>query len=150
MKVQYCDPFQPAVDLLLEFQDGQSVEFSLKHTDLTDLLKTSDYITLHAPAQEKPLIGPEEFQLIKEGAGLVNAARGGLVDELALLEALASGKISFAGLDVYQSEPRPEVQLLMHPDLSLSPHIGAATEEAQIRIGTEMAHKIIHRLKKDK
>ena len=149
MKVLYCDPFQPAVTLQLEFQDGQSLEFALEHTPLNALLENAHFITLHAPAQEKPLIGPAEFKIIKEGAGLINAARGGLVDEPALLEALESDKLSFAALDVFQSEPRPEVQLLMHPNLSLSPHIGAATEEAQQRIGTEMAQKIIHRLKKD-
>ena len=80
---------------------------------------------------------------MKNGTGVVNAARGGVMDEIALIEALKTGKVSFAGLDVFESEPRPEVQILMHPNISLSPHIGAATIEAQQRIGLELAQQII-------
>ena len=79
--------------------------------------------------------------------GIVNAARGGVIDEVALVEALENGTVSFAGLDVYESEPRPEMKILMHPSISLSPHIGAATLEAQERIGSELANQIITLLK---
>ena len=78
---------------------------------------------------------------------MVNAARGGVIDEVALIDALENGKVSFAGLDVFESEPQPEIKVLMHPNISLSPHIGAATGEAQDRIGEELATQIIQLLK---
>jgi D-3-phosphoglycerate dehydrogenase / 2-oxoglutarate reductase len=84
---------------------------------------------------------------MKNGVGIVNASRGGIIDEVALLEALDSGKVSFAGLDVFEDEPKPAVQVLMHPKVSLTPHIGAATLEAQDRIGTELAEQIASLLK---
>jgi D-3-phosphoglycerate dehydrogenase len=80
---------------------------------------------------------------MKNGVGIVNCARGGVIDEIALIEALDSGKVAFAGLDVFESEPKPEIKILMHPKISLTPHIGAATGEAQDRIGTELAQQII-------
>ncbi|MNL37371.1 D-3-phosphoglycerate dehydrogenase [compost metagenome] len=78
----------------------------------------------------------------------MNAARGGVIDELALIEALDSGKVAFAGLDVFDNEPTPRVEILKHPKISLTPHIGAATNEAQERIGVELAQLIIENLKK--
>ena len=80
---------------------------------------------------------------MKDGVGIVNCARGGVIDEIALIDALDSGKVAFAGLDVFESEPKPEMRILMHPKISLTPHIGAATGEAQDRIGTELASQII-------
>ena len=79
---------------------------------------------------------------MKDGAGLINAARGGVVNEVELVSALDSGKLSFAGLDTFENEPKPAVKLLMHPKISLTPHIGAATNEAQDRIGLELADQI--------
>ena len=81
--------------------------------------------------------------MIKDGVCIVNAARGGVVDEVALVKALEEGKIAKAALDVFEKEPTPEIQLLMNPNLSLTPHIGAATGEAQDRIGSELASQII-------
>ena len=89
------------------------------------------------------MIGTAELELMKDGAGLVNAARGGVVDEVAMVEALKSGKLSFAGVDTFENEPTPAVQVLMNGRVSLTPHIGAATNEAQDRIGTELAEQII-------
>ena len=80
--------------------------------------------------------------MMKDGAGLINAARGGVVNEVELVSALDSGKLSFAGLDTFENEPKPAVKLLMHPKISLTPHIGAATNEAQDRIGLELADQI--------
>jgi D-3-phosphoglycerate dehydrogenase len=88
--------------------------------------------------------------LLKDGVGIVNCARGGVIDEVALLKALDSNKVAFAGLDVFENEPTPEIQILMHPNISLTPHIGAATLEAQDRIGTELAEQIISLLKNEK
>ncbi|MBT4246564.1 MAG: 3-phosphoglycerate dehydrogenase, partial [Flavobacteriaceae bacterium] len=85
--------------------------------------------------------------LMKDGVGIINAARGGVINELELLAALDSGKVSFAGLDTFENEPKPAIKLLMHPNISLTPHIGAATNEAQDRIGLELAEQIINILK---
>ncbi len=147
MKVVAFDPFIDNVNLELDFFDGQTVNFDIDTVSKEEVLKQADFITLHVPAQKDYVIGKPEFDLMKEGAILVNAARGGVVDEVALVEALASGKLSKAALDVFENEPTPEIQLLMNPALSLSPHIGAATGEAQDRIGTELASQIISILK---
>ena len=143
MKVIFTDPFLDEATVTVPFFDGRSISFELRSTPLENLLKTADFISLHVPAQKSYLIGKSEFGLMKDGVGIVNAARGGILDEVALVDALESGKVAFAGLDVYESEPIPEIRILMHPDISLSPHIGAATEEAQDRIGMELASQII-------
>ncbi|MCF6278935.1 MAG: D-2-hydroxyacid dehydrogenase [Flavobacteriaceae bacterium] len=143
MKVVAYDPFIENVNLELEFFDGQTVNFDIKTISKEDVLKQADFITLHVPAQKEYVIGKEEFELMKEGVILVNSARGGVVDEVALVNAIDNGKVAKAALDVFENEPTPEIQLLMNPSLSLSPHIGAATGEAQDRIGTELASQII-------
>jgi len=79
---------------------------------------------------------------MKDGAAIVNAARGGVIDEVALIEALQSNKLSFAAIDTFENEPSPAIQILMNGKLSLTPHIGAATNEAQDRIGTELSEQI--------
>ncbi len=147
MKVIYCDPSVAATSLEISFFDQQSVSFKLEHISKEQLLKESDFVTLHVPAQQKYVIAKEEFALMKDGAAIVNAARGGVIDEVALIDALERKKLSFAGLDVFESEPSPEIRILMHPNISLSPHIGAATDEAQDRIGIELARQIIALLK---
>ncbi len=143
MKVVAFDPFIEDVNLELAFFDGQTVNFDIKTISKEEVLKQADFITLHVPAQKEYVIGKEDFDLMKEGVILVNAARGGVVDEVALVTAIEKGKVSNAALDVFENEPTPEMQLLMNPALSLSPHIGAATGEAQDRIGTELAEQII-------
>jgi D-3-phosphoglycerate dehydrogenase len=143
MKVLYCDPEVDEAAISLSFFDGQKVNFSIKSTDKNEILKQSDYISLHIPEQQNYVLGKNEFAKMKKGVGIVNAARGGVLDEVALVAALEDGTVSFAGLDVYESEPNPEIKILMHPNISLSPHIGAATLEAQERIGQELAERII-------
>src|SRR5690606_15620604 len=107
-----------------------------------DVISQADIISLHIPAQEKYVIGAAEIEKMKDGAMLINTARGGVVDEEALIEALDSGKLSGAGLDVFEEEPKPSVRLLMNEKLSLSPHLAGSTEEAQERIGMELAEQI--------
>jgi len=143
MKVIYCDPDVAQADIELTFYDGQNVTFTLKNTDKDNVLKNADYISLHIPGQENYVLGKAEFSKMKQGVGIVNAARGGVLDEVALIDALENGTVAFAGLDVYESEPKPEIKILMHSSISLSPHIGAATLEAQERIGQELADQII-------
>ncbi|WP_273566696.1 D-2-hydroxyacid dehydrogenase [Maribacter halichondriae] len=147
MKVIYFDPFIESASVEVPFFDGQSVTFDFKSMSKEDVLKISDFITLHVPAQKEYVIGKKEFELMKSGVGIVNAARGGVLDEVALVDALENNKVTFAGLDVFESEPNPEIKILMHPNISLTPHIGAATGEAQNRIGSELAEQIIRLLK---
>ena len=111
------------------------------------LLKDSDFITLHVPSQDDYIISKNEFEQMKDGVGIINTARGGLLHEVDLVSAISSGKIQFAGLDVFETEPTPAVQILMNSKISLTPHIGAATNQAQDRIGSELATQIISILK---
>ena len=111
---------------------------SYQYNELEDLLRKADFISLHVPATEKPLIGRAEFEIMKDDVFIVNAARGGIIDEEALLDALNNKKVAGAGLDVYNVEPNPNLELCKHERVSCTPHIGAATQEAQERIGQEI------------
>ncbi|MEZ4874934.1 MAG: D-2-hydroxyacid dehydrogenase [Flavobacteriaceae bacterium] len=146
MKVIYSDSFVESAQIELDFFDGQKLQFQFKTQSKESLLKESDFISLHVPAQKEYVIGKEEIQIMKDGAAIINTARGGVIDEVALLEALESKKLSFAALDVFENEPTPAIKVLMNDKVSLSPHIGAATLEAQDRIGTELAAQIIELL----
>jgi D-3-phosphoglycerate dehydrogenase len=148
MDVAAYDPFMDEATVAVKFFNGQSVDINIKTRSFDDVLTQSDFVTLHVPAQDKPTIGTAEMAKMKKGAGLINAARGGVVDEQALVNALESKQLSFAALDTFVNEPTPAVKLLMHPSISLTPHIGAATHEAQNRIGTELAQQIKDLLKK--
>jgi D-3-phosphoglycerate dehydrogenase len=143
MKVIAFDPFIEKVDLELNFFDDQKVNFKIQTISKEDVLKEADFITLHVPAQKEYVIGTKEFSLMKDGVFIANAARGGVMDEVALVKAIESGKVAGAALDVFEKEPKPEIQLLMNTSLSLTPHTGAATNEAQDRIGSELADQII-------
>ncbi|WP_047415212.1 D-2-hydroxyacid dehydrogenase [Cellulophaga sp. Hel_I_12] len=147
MKVLYHDVEVASKTLTLSFFDEQSLSFTLQNSPKQEVLKNSDFISLHVPQQKQYILGKSDMDLMKDGVGIINAARGGVLDEVALVNALESGKVAFAGLDVYESEPNPEIRILMHPNISLTPHIGAATLEAQERIGLELATTIIQLLK---
>jgi D-3-phosphoglycerate dehydrogenase len=143
MRVIATDGFVPKASITVDFYNGQQLAFEIDTIEKETLLQQADFISIHVPAQADYVIGQPEFELMKDGVGIVNCARGGVIDEVALVAALDSGKVLFAGLDVFENEPTPEIQLLMHPKISLTPHIGAATLEAQDRIGTELAQQII-------
>ncbi|MEH6763197.1 MAG: D-2-hydroxyacid dehydrogenase [Aequorivita antarctica] len=130
-------------DITLDFYDGQKITLKIKTEPVDQLIKHSDFISLHVPSQSGYIIGKEEISKMKVGVGIVNAARGGILDENALLDGIEDGKISFAALDVFENEPTPSIKILMCDKISLTPHIGAATDEAQDRIGTELANQII-------
>lgn len=147
MKVIFNDHCVADIALKIYFFDGQAITFNLSNSSMEVLLAQSDFISLHVPSQKDHVIGKRELDRVKSGAGIVNASRGGVLDEMALIKALDNGKVGFAGLDVFESEPTPEIRILMHPKISLSPHIGAATQEAQNRIGLELAAQIIDLLK---
>ncbi|WP_373549581.1 D-2-hydroxyacid dehydrogenase [Haliscomenobacter sp.] len=112
--------------------------------EMEELLAKSHFITLHVPfSGGTPIIGKAQFDKMKKGVCLINTSRGGTVDEEALLEAMASGKVAGAGLDVFDFEPTPRPEILTHPNISLTPHIGASTLEAQANIGLELADRIL-------
>ena len=143
MKVIASDSFVDEGDITLDFYDGQKVTLKVITEPISELIKHSDFITLHIPAQKEYVLGKTEIAQMKDGVGIINAARGGVIDEVALVEALDSGKVSFAGLDTFENEPSPAIKVLMNHKISLTPHIGAATNEAQDRIGTELANQIV-------
>lgn len=147
MRVIASDKFVGHGEIRVDFYNGQFINVEIITEPMEDIFKHADFITLHLPAQDGYVIGKEQFDAMKDGVGLVNASRGGVVNEVELIDALESGKVAFAGLDVFEEEPTPAVQVLMHPKISLTPHIGAATLEAQDRIGTELAEQIISLLK---
>ena len=142
MQVIAADKFMDKATVDVTLFNGQSIPVEITTESIESVLKNADFITLHVPAQKEYVIGEKEFGQMKDGAAIINAARGGVIDEVALLKALDSGKLAFAGLDTFEDEPKPAIQVLMHPKVSLTPHIGAATEEAQDRIGVELAEQI--------
>ena len=147
MNVLAYDPKVKEAVITLEFFDGQTLPFTIKTVEKERLLIESDFITLNNSPQGGYVLDTPEFNLMKDGVGVINLARGGALNEVALIEALEHGKVAFAGLDVFENEPNPAIQVLMHPQISLTPHIGAATNEAQDRIGLELASQIVTLLK---
>jgi D-3-phosphoglycerate dehydrogenase len=143
MKVIATDIFIQNATISLNFFDGQKVNFNIDTVSKEAVFKEADFISIHTPSTENYLIDQNEIQQMKPGVGIINTARGGILNEVALVNAIEEGKVLFAGLDVFEKEPTPEMQLLMNPELSLTPHIGAATKEAQDRIGSELANQII-------
>jgi len=147
MKVIAADKFVGKAEIKVDFYNGQFINVEIITEPTEDLFKHADFITLHVPSQDNYVIGAEEIAAMKDNVGIINCSRGGVIDEVALVHALDNDKVLFAGLDVFETEPTPEIKILMHPKISLTPHIGAATLEAQDRIGTELAEQIISLLK---
>ena len=143
MNIIAHDKFLKEVEINLNFFNGEKKSFEIKTDSLNNVLKKSDFITLHVPKLgSKPIIGAEQIGKMKTGAGIINTSRGGLIDETALMFALDKEKLAYAGLDVFDNEPNPSIHICMHNAISLTPHIGAATIEAQDRIGIELAMQI--------
>lgn len=142
MEVKASDKYINDVEVPVTLFNGDSINVNVETIHSSEVLKSSDFISLHVPAQKDYVIGKKEFAIMKDGAAIINAARGGIIDEVALVNALDNGKLAFACLDTYENEPKPAIKLLMHPRISLTPHIGAATLEAQDRIGLELATQI--------
>jgi len=147
MKVVGYDPFiNKDLELHLKIASTQvKVEVPMKSLDA--MLEAADYISLHMPYTGEPALGASEFAKMKKGVFVVDAARGGTIDEDALLEALNNGTVAAAGLDVFINEPTPRQDILDHDRISVTPHIGASTNEAQTKIGIELAEKIVEVLK---
>lgn len=147
MNVVGVDPFVKG-NVTISCKLGSSnVDVEIPAISLDDMLGQSDFITMHIPYTGAAVLGADEFSKMKKGVFIVDAARGGTIDEDALLSALEDGTVAAAGLDVFINEPTPRQDILSHPRISLTPHIGASTLEAQEKIGTELASKIIEVLK---
>ncbi len=144
MKVAAHDPYLEEALIEIDIHGVSPVRVKIETLAMDKVLEEADFLTLHVPGGK--VITEKEFAIMKNGVCVVNAARGGVIDEHALIEALNSGKVAHAALDVFVNEPQPMKDLLTHEKISLTPHIGAATEEAQERIGIELAEKIIETL----
>lgn len=144
MKVKVLTRKPKTKVLSLEFFDGQSVNFEITSTnDMDEFLKDADFISLNTPKTNEYIIDTPQFEKMKDGVYIVNTARGGVMNEVSLIDFIESGKVAGAALDVFEKEPTPEVLLLMNPSLSLSPHVGGNTVDAQEKIGLELAEQII-------
>jgi D-3-phosphoglycerate dehydrogenase len=145
MNVKPVDLIVEEADINIQLFNMDTVKLSVHVPtfDMEEVLTTSDYLTLHVPASNGALIGKAEIAKMKQGAIIINTSRGGIVDEEALLEALETGHIGGAGIDVFENEPSPRPALLDHPRISVTPHIGASTIEAQAYIGLELADRIL-------
>ncbi len=146
MNVIGVDPYVESVELIIGGAQV-SARYSLVSSTMDELLSTSDIISLHIPNVGKYVLSHDEFSKMKKGVILINCSRGGTVDEDAMLTALKDGTLAAAGLDVFENEPTPRQDILSHPRISLTPHTGASTEEAQEKIGIELAEKLIAALK---
>jgi D-3-phosphoglycerate dehydrogenase len=145
MHVIAVDPFVKEAHLEIKLPGASSsVSINIQTSPMSELFKHADIITVHIPKADKPLIGKEDLSSLKKGVLLINTARGGVFDEDAILEGLASGQIGGAGLDVFVGEPTPRQDILSHPKISLTPHVGGSTVEAQANVGKELAELIIH------
>ena len=144
MNVIFYDLHNKEAEIKIDFFDGSSKKFKLNSSSFNELLKESDFISLHVPAQKDYIIGEKEFSIMKQGSGIINASRGGVIDEESLIKYIENKNLSFAGLDTFENEPTPSIKVLMNQKISMTPHIGAATKEAQKRIGIELAEQIIN------
>lgn len=149
MKVKVLTRNPKTETLSLNFFDGQKVDFEITSTnDWDQFLNDTDFISLNTPKTSEYILDAPQFEKMKDGVFIVNTARGGVINEVSMVNFIASGKIGGAALDVFESEPKPELVLLMNPALSLSPHLGGNTLDAQEKIGTELADQIIEIKKK--
>ena len=149
MKIKVLTRKPKTEKITLEFFDGQKLEFDISsETDMDEFLTDVDFLTVNTPKTSEYLLDQVQFDKMKDGVFIVNTARGGVVNEVTLLDAIENGKVAGAALDVFESEPSPELALLMNPNLSLSPHLGGNTQDAQMKIGRELAEQIIEIKKK--
>jgi len=149
MKVKILTRKPITKTISLNFFDGQTVNFEITSTnDTEEFLKDADFISINTPKTQEYIIDTPQFEMMKDGVYIVNTARGGVINEVTLLDFIESGKVAGAALDVFENEPNPELILLMNPNLSLTPHLGGNTIDAQEKIGVELAEQIIEIKKK--
>lgn len=130
--------------LSLDFFDGRNIDFEIKTTQqMEDIFRNSDFISIHTPKKDHYLIEAPEFEMMKENVFIANIVHPGTINEVALIDYIENKKIAGAALDVFETEPKPEVQILMNPSLSLSPHVAEQTIETEERIWTALVQQII-------
>jgi D-3-phosphoglycerate dehydrogenase / 2-oxoglutarate reductase len=146
MEILAYDPFFTEGNVTLDLHPVYKHEFSInvKTVSKEELLANADFISLHIPGGQGYVLDTPEFEQMKDGVGVVNCARGGTINEAALLAAIKSGKVKYAATDVFEKEPPVNTDILRMNAVGLSPHIGASTEEAQERVGVELAQNIIN------
>lgn len=142
MKVLFFDKNINSKSIKIDFFDKKQISFELKVSEFKTVISSSDILTIHVPKLHSSLITKKEFKIMKKDVCIINTSRGGIVNEKDLLESLNMNRIKFAGLDVFENEPTPDIKILMNDNISLTPHIGASTIEAQNRIGVELAEKL--------
>ncbi|KMQ61418.1 3-phosphoglycerate dehydrogenase [Chryseobacterium angstadtii] len=144
MKIKVLTKNPKTKVLTLDFFDGQTLNFEITSTnDMDAFLKDTDFISINTPKTNEYIIDTPQFEKMKDGVYIVNTARGGVINEVTLIDFIESEKVAGAALDVFENEPTPELPLLMNPALSLSPHVGGNTVDAQEKIGAELAEQII-------
>jgi D-3-phosphoglycerate dehydrogenase / 2-oxoglutarate reductase len=145
MSIYAYDPFVQQADIGIQLGDDTPLKLSvtIQTVSMEKLLKNSDIITVHVPGGTTPIIGQKEMAMMRDGVMLINTSRGGVIEEDVLLEGLNSGKVMGAGIDVFLNEPNPRKEILQHPKISLTPHTGAGTLQAQSYIGMELADEIL-------
>lgn len=149
MKIKVLTRKPRTETISIKFFDGQNINFEVTSTNDTEsFLKDLDFLSINTPKTGEYIIDSPQFEMMKEGIFIVNTARGGVINEVALISAIEQGTVKGAALDVFENEPNPELTLLMNPQLSLSPHLGGNTLDAQEKIGTELAAQIIELKKK--
>lgn len=149
MKVKVLTRAPRTEKISLDFFDGQTLNFDITSTNnWNEFLENVEFLSINTPKTKEYIIDTPQFEMMKDGIFIVNTARGGVLNEVTLLDFIESGKIAGAALDVFENEPTPELTLLMNPNLSLSPHLGGNTLDAQEKIGTELATQIINIKKK--
>ena len=148
MNVLAYDLYPREWNIEMTLMNDTKVNLPVKPSTKEEVLQKSDFITIHSAGSEQ-VLAKEDFYLMKTGVGIINCARGGVIKETDLLDALNSGKVSYAGIDVYEEEPTNNITLLQDPRVSLTPHIGASTREAQERIGKEVVDIIMNFFQKN-
>lgn len=146
MNVLFFDYEATDAHVELEFFDGQTLRFDFNTVGFDEVIQDSDFISVHDSSQENCILGSTEFEKMKNGVGIINCTKSGLVDEIALVKSIEKGNVRYAALDVFENQPRPEIQLLMNPNLSLSPNLGSGTLEAQDKTSIELANQIVQLL----
>ena len=147
MKVLAFDNQITEAPIELTFFNGQKTTLIIETSPIESIFGEADFISIHETNQEEYLITAKEFEKMKTGVGIINIAKGGIINEVDLVNAIKEGKVQFAGLDVFETTPKPAVQLLMNPELSLSPSIASSTIESKINVDEELARKIVRLLK---
>ncbi len=143
MKIKVLTRNPKTETITLDFFDGQKLNFEISSdNDMDKFLKDTDFISINTPKTNEYILDTPQFEKMKNGVFIVNTARGGVINEVALLDFIESGKVAGAALDVFENEPNPELSILMNPHLSLSPHLGGNTLDAQEKIGIELATQI--------